>query len=281
MILFKEYHSCCVVSLPNQTFNVNRQRIKSMNLFDTNSAEYAAAFQSMLRSTDERIQIKRMLSQLLCNFSSESIAVDWGAGSGTLTTELLHSFSTVYAVEPNPVFQNILCESCPDAIVIPSGISEAILPVLVDIGIMSHVLYYFPEETWGQVCLEAANHLTSRGILIVILKSCLAGENQMFEAFGSSKCDLSGIVKQLRNHPEFDLRFCSVPARFKINTFEETLSIARFMLNDRPLTSYANIPTEEEFQIYVRKHFWDETEQQGGWNCPQQFAVINRNPFYN
>lgn len=252
-----------------------------MNLFDSNSPEYAAAFQALLRSTDARTHIKRLLAKLLSSFPKDSIAVDWGAGSGTLTSELLQRFSTVYAVEPHPDLQKVLSENCPTVIVIPYGILEANLPASYDVGIMSHMLYYVPDETWGEVCLKAASQLTHKGILIVILKHFVAGENQMFEAFGAYRCDLSCIFRRLNNHPEYEVRFVSTPGRFKTSTFEETLNIARFMLGDRPRESYTNLPTEADFQSYVRRHFWDETQQQGGWDCPQQFAIIRHNSFYN
>lgn len=252
-----------------------------MKFFDSDSPEYAAAFQALLHSTDERTHIKRLLTNLLSDFPQDSTAVDWGAGSGVLTHELLQKFSTVYAIEPHPDLQRVLSESCPAATIIPYGILEANLPTLVDVGIMSHMLYYLPDETWGEVCLKAASHLTHQGILIVILKHFVAGENQMFEAFGASRCDLSCIFTHLKNYPEYEVSFVSTPGRFKISTFEETLNIARFMLSDRPHESYTNLPTEEEFQAYVKRHFWDEAQQQGGWDCPQQFAIIRRNAFYN
>lgn len=252
-----------------------------MELFSSDSPEYAAAFQLLLRSTDERIHIKRLLSKLLPKFSQGSIAVDWGAGSGILTRELLQHFSVVYAVEPNPELQKALSKTYPAAMVFPSEMLEADLPTSVDAGIMSHMLYYLPDESWGEVCLKAASYLTLNGVLIVILKHYLAGENQMFEAFGSSRCDLSCILKTLKNHPEYEVSFVSTPGRFKIKTFEETLNIARFMLGDRPRESYTTLPTEAGFQAYVRKHFWNEAQQQGGWNCPQQFAIIRRNSSYN
>jgi Methyltransferase domain len=255
--------------------------IPKMELFSSDSPEYAAAFQALLRSTDERTHIKQLLTRLLSSFPQDSVAVDWGAGSGVLTRELLQKFSTVYAVEPHPELQQVLSKNCPAANVIPDGILEANLPALVDVGIMSHMLYYLPDDSWGEVCLKAASHLTPKGMLIVILKHFIAGENQMFEAFGASRCDLSCIFRTLKSHPEYEVNFVSTPGCFRINTFEETLNIARFMLGDRSRESYTQLPTEEEFQAYVRKHFWDETQQQGGWNCPQQFAILRRNSFYN
>lgn len=250
-----------------------------MELFNSESPEYAAAFQALLRSTDERIHIQRLLTRLLSHFSQDAIAVDWGAGSGALTHELLQSFRTVYAVEPHLDLQQILAEKCPETIVIPAGIFEADLPVSVDIGIMSHMLYYFPDEIWGEVCLRAASHLTEQGILVIILKHFVAGENQMFEAFGAPRCDLLCIFNQFRTQLEYEVTFFATPGRFKTSSIQETLDIARFMISDRPYESYTKLPTEEEFQAYVRKHFWNETKQQGGWDCPQQVAIVRRNSF--
>ncbi|KAM3109646.1 class I SAM-dependent methyltransferase [Phormidesmis sp. 146-35] len=256
------------------------ESMPQMKLFSSDSPEYAAAFQTLLRSTNERIYIKQMLTQLISGFSQDAIAVDWGAGTGTLTRELLQQFSTVYAVEPHPELQNVLAQNCPAATVIPSGILEAHLPALVDVGIMSHLLYYLPDETWGETCLKAASLLTQQGILVVILKHFTAGENQMFEAFGAAQCDLSCVFNTFKRYPKYEVNFVSTPGRFQTKTFEETLEIARLMLGDRPRDSYHHLPTETEFQAYVRQHFWDDTTQQGGWDCPQQFLIIRRNPFY-
>lgn len=74
-----------------------------MKLLDPGSSEYATAFQALLCSSDERTYIKQLLDELLSTFSQATTAIDWGAGTGALTSDLLQRFCTVYAVEPHPI----------------------------------------------------------------------------------------------------------------------------------------------------------------------------------
>ena len=60
----------------------------------------------------------------------------------------------------------------------------------------------------------------------------------------------------------------------------DRLQIARFMLCDRDADAFSRPPTEEEFQTYVRAHFWDEGTGRGGWECANLFCYVRRNAVY-
>ena len=52
------------------------------------------------------------------------------------------------------------------------------------------------------------------------------------------------------------------------------------MLCDRDADAFSRPPTEEEFQAYVREHFWDERKGTGGWDCKVVFCCVRRNAGY-
>ena len=49
---------------------------------------------------------------------------------------------------------------------------------------------------------------------------------------------------------------------------------------DRDADAFSRPPTEEEFQAYVREHFWDERKGIGGWDCEEVFCYVRRNAVY-
>jgi len=103
----------------------------------------------------------------------------------------------------------------------------------------------------------------------------------MLEDFGAPGFDLYGsLASRMRLHPEFAFSFLRAPASIATTSFAETLTIARFMLCDRDADAFSRPPTEEEFQAYVREHFWDEREGRGGWECANAFCCVRRNAVY-
>ena len=59
--------------------------------------------------------------------------------------------------------------------------------------------------------------------------------------------------------------------------FEDTVAIARFMLNDRAADAYPRPIREEEVRAYVRSHFWDEKHGRGGWRRDALYYLVRRN----
>ena len=103
----------------------------------------------------------------------------------------------------------------------------------------------------------------------------------MLEHFGAPRYDLyEGLARGIRLHTEFDFSFMRAPAPITTTSLEDTLKIARFMLCDRDADAFSRPPTEEEFQAYVREHFWDERQGRGGWKCATAFCCVRRNAVY-
>ena len=241
------------------------------------STEYAVAFATLLRCMGERVAVRQLLRDLFAAYPTKSPAVDWGAGGGDLTSLLLEHFHPVYAVEPQPAMRAVLATRCPSAQILDGTIMSTVLPTTVAVGLISHVLYHVPEQQWGAYTHHAAKHLTEEGVLIVMLKDVDSGCNQMLDHFGAPRYDLAGVLaREMRRHPEFTCSFRRAPASLTTASFADTLAIARFMLCDRDADAFARSPTEEEFQDYVRAHFWDEEHGTGGWNCDEVVCDVRR-----
>lgn len=240
--------------------------------------EYAEAFTALLRSTEERAYLHRLLRETLSHYPPQSRAVDWGAGSGDLTAVMLERFEHIYAVEPSPAMRARLTQRCPAARVLADTIVSATLPTSVEVGVMSHVLYHIPDHKWGAHVIRAAQHLSRDGVLLVIQSAPDSGGYEMLEHFGAPRFDLyAALAGVVRRHREFDFSLAQAPGRLRTTSFEETLQIARFVLCDRDEDAFSGVPTEEEFQAYVRTHFWDERAGAGGWDHGIVCCTVRRN----
>jgi SAM-dependent methyltransferase len=240
--------------------------------------EYASAFATLLRATDERVRIDRLLRETMAHYPAESSAVDWGAGSGALTRVLLERFRRVYAVEPSPSLRATLETNCPAAQVIAGTIMSAGPPEPVEVGIISHVLYHVSDHKWGAHVIRAASFLSPGGVLLVTLNDPDAGPNRMLDHFGAWPFDLyASLEGTVRRHPEFDFSFVRVPAVIHTRSFEDTVAVARLTLCDRDEDAFSRPPTEDEFRRYVRDHFWNEAQGQGGWPHSVVVCFVRRN----
>lgn len=247
-------------------------------LIDVGSPEYALAFETLLRNL-ECAKTEEILQRVIRSFARSAKAVDWGAGAGRNTRMLCDWFDTVYAVEPSPTLRAELAKAAPKAKVIEGSIQASALPELVDFGLISHVYYHIPDHEWGSVTMRCASYLAPQGILVVVLKHPGSGCNRMLEAFGAPRFDLFSLADAFRNHPEYSVEFQTMPGRITTSSFEDTMIIARFMLSDRSSSSFSKLPSEQKFENYVRKYFWNNNEKRGGWNCAEVFACVKRNPF--
>jgi hypothetical protein len=255
--------------------------VRPVQRFHLDSAEYAEAFATLVRCAGERVSERQILREICAAYPAVSHAVDWGAGSGDLTSLLVEHFQQVYAVEPHPGMRAVLATRCPRAQIVDGTIMSAVLPTRVEVGLISHVFYHVPDHQWGAYTMHAAQHLTEDGVLIVTLKTVDSGCNQMLEHFGAPRYALQeGLRSVMRLHPECTFAFLRAPASITTTSFAETLQIARFMVCDRDADAFSRPPTEEAFQAYVREHFWDERQGRGGWECATIFCCLRRNAMY-
>ena len=248
------------------------------------SAEYAEAFATLLRSYGSReslyAEVRGLLAELPPDaIAIDAVAIDWGAGSGDLTRVLLEKVSTVYAIEPSATLRTALAEHCPAAQIIDGTIMTVEPPQLANVALLSHVLYHIPDHEWGAHVMRAANFLTPEGVLLVVLKDPDSGCNRMLEHFGAAPFDLfAGLARVIRRHKEFDFTFSHSPHAISMHSLEDTLRVARFMMADRAAESFSWQATEQQFQEYVQTHFWNEARNVGGWFLGDVYCLIRRNP---
>jgi len=247
--------------------------------FHWDTDEYSAAFSTLLRCTGGRDALRRRIREICLSYPADSLALDWGAGGGDLTTLLLERFRRVYAVEPGAAMRAALAERCPGAHVLDGSLRTASPPAEVAVGVLSHVLYHVPDSEWAECTVRAAGHLARDGVLIVALKAPDSGCNAMLEHFGAPRFDLPArLLPAAGVDPELSLSVERLPASFVTSSFEDTLAIARFMLCDRDADAFARTPTEEEFRDYVRTRFWDDGRGAGGWRYDELLCLVRRTP---
>ncbi|MGB7291433.1 MAG: methyltransferase domain-containing protein [Thermodesulfobacteriota bacterium] len=246
--------------------------------FEWDTPEYADAFTTLLRCARGRIYVHRILRGLFSNYPADSHVIDWGAGEGDLTRLMLDRFQYVYAVEPHRGMRSVLAQRYPSAQVLEGTLISTIPPTKVAVGLISHVFYHVPDHKWGAYTIHAANQLAENGVLVVILKDPDSGCNQMLEYFGAPRFDIYDcLATVIQLHTEFDFSFTRVPASISTTSIDDTIKIARFMLCDRDADAFSQSPTEEEFQDYVRTHFWDKGKDAGGWHYEEVFCFVRRN----
>ena len=254
-----------------------------MDLFDFSSSSYARAFQIFIRCCDEKMVIRAFLAQQIRSLSppitGEDLAIDWGAGTGVLTQELVRHFRRVAAVEPLAEFCAQLRQTCPTADIYEGTILAPHFPRdlgLARFSVCAHVLYHVADEDWAAHILHAAAFLAMGGQLIVILSHPGSGCQQMIAEFGGRKFDLYALAPVLGMRREFSLHYVPLTSAVRTTTFDDTLALARLMVASRPATQYSNLPTEAEFQAYVRRRLWDEATQTGGWDLPNVALVVTK-----
>jgi hypothetical protein len=245
--------------------------------YDWSTADYADAFQTLLRCSAEVATREKFLEQLVENRPAGEVAIDWGAGSGDLSGLLLEQFDRVIAVEPSEEMRKLMNERYPQLEVVNGDVRTAVPPVQVDLAVMSHVLYHIPDAEWLDTTIRVADFLTASGTLVVFMKNAESGCNRMLEHFGAPRFDVrvqySGSDDR---RSDFQFEFEQLPAGIRTNSFEDTLKIARFMMCDRESEAFRSLPSEDVFQNYVRAEFWDEQTGYGGWSYDLVICLIRR-----
>jgi hypothetical protein len=131
--------------------------------FHWGDAAYAEAFATLVRCAGERVEERQILRELFAAYPATSHAVDWGAGSGDLTSLMVEHFQHVYAVEPHPGMRAVLATRCPRAQILDGTIMSTVLPTQVEVGLISHVFYHvfpsachpktsWPSPIWTLIC---------------------------------------------------------------------------------------------------------------------------------
>jgi SAM-dependent methyltransferase len=250
---------------------------EKMKLLEAGSPEYKQAFELCLGLGSGGATLEERL-EAWTRPLPRRVAVDWGAGGGRASALLCQRFERVYAVEPSPAMRASIAGAAPEAIVVAGDLQSAVIPEAVDFGLINHVLYHLPEADWGRLVLDCAARLSAGGALCISQKHPAAGCGDLMEHFGARRFDLYRLLDAFRGQETFSIEFASTPGRLSMRSFEDTLTVARFVLSDRTAREFSRLGSEREFRDFVREHFWNEELQQGGWDNPKVYATIRRNP---
>ncbi|WAR43509.1 class I SAM-dependent methyltransferase [Methylomonas rapida] len=245
--------------------------------FHWQDADYATAFNTLLRASGERPHVHAFLRKLIDQYPTTGLALDWGAGDGDLTQLLASHFDNILAIEPNSSLRAGLIAACPKAVILDGTLSTAMPPGNVDVGIISHVFYHIPDHKWSAYVLRAARCLSEHGTLVVMLKDANSACNRMLEHFGATRFDLvATLLPIMQRHTEYNYRLERLPGSFSTSNLQDTLDIARLMLCDRDADAFCRPLLEETFVDYVKTHFWNENTQSGGWHYDVMMFTMSR-----
>src|SRR5690349_9403824 len=91
---------------------------KRINVFNSASKEYHAAFKTFLACTDQKEKAMAHLEHELTKLPRRTTFVDVGAGTGKLTAHFAPKFKATIAIEPNPSLISELRTNCPDVTIL-------------------------------------------------------------------------------------------------------------------------------------------------------------------
>lgn len=120
--------------------------------------------------SDEKFTVRALLEEMFGEQKFER-ALDIGPGAGHISEPLARRTKNLVFVESDPNYAELLKQQFPSSKVIVSDFRDAELSGNFNLILLSHVLYYQPEETWLSSCQRLLDMLSERGELLVILNS--------------------------------------------------------------------------------------------------------------
>ncbi|QDU61714.1 Trans-aconitate 2-methyltransferase [Planctomycetes bacterium Pan216] len=247
--------------------------------YSRDSEDFARDYQALLRCV-KRPTTEQLYERVLDRYPKKSIVVDFGAGSGTLTKELVERYETVHAVETNAELREILIRDCPTANTIDATITSFDMEGEFDIGIMRHSLYFVPDHRWPGTVAAVASHLSEFGVLLVTL---LHPEQPIFgvmEALGAPRIDAFQLISALRLFPEFRVEQVATYETIESESFQDVCAVARYTLNHRGREDYGRPVDDYTFERFVEQFLWDARRKEASWPYPSISLLIRRNDYW-
>ncbi|MET9514836.1 methyltransferase domain-containing protein [Streptomyces sp. NPDC002994] len=235
-----------------------------VRVLDVSSAAYRRAFELFLAGTDEKAVTHARLADLVAGLERRRVFLDVGAGAGETTAHLGQHFERTVAVEPSASMRERLLQACPDAVVVArpiesaDGADGADLKGKADLALLSHVLYYLPEEAWLPTLRRVLGWVAPGGTLLVMLQSPGNACMRMVEHFTGTRFDLRPIARQLRGQEPEQVSGWSIETldvRYRTRRFAEAMDVAEFMVNVPVLPTLDPLPARADLVAYVEKHF--------------------------
>src|SRR5271170_6340770 len=96
--------------------------VATVGVYDSQSVAYHHAFQVFLDHTDQKVNARRWLDDLVRALPMRRVFVDAGAGNGQVTSWFMDRFERTIAIEPSPSLSAELRRVCPGATVLAGTI---------------------------------------------------------------------------------------------------------------------------------------------------------------
>jgi SAM-dependent methyltransferase len=248
--------------------------IAKIEVYDSQTEKYHDAFRVFLDHTDQKVNARRALEDLLQTLPARRVFLDAGAGNGQVTAWFQDKFERTLAIEPNPSLSAELRQTCRGAEVFPVKILDAQPTAAADLVLCSHVLYYIDPSAWLAHMSRMASWLTRQGALVIVLQNHETDCMRMLEAFLGRRFNLAALAKEFeREHGrQYLTEFQLVPAHVTASDFNTAYIIAEFMLNLLPMPQPS---ARSALEDYVRKNFADA---RGGFrfSCHQDLLIIRQ-----
>lgn len=237
------------------------------------SAAYRALFKHFLQHTDQKLQAKRWLTDVIDGLPRRNVFVDVGAGDGTLTREIASRFTRTVAIEPNP---DICAElgRIPGVEVRPSAL-EGVEDILgADLVLCSHVFYLIEQSRWLDTVRRLTGWLSPSGSLVIGGQSRDSDCKDLGERFLGERRHLGSLaeLKPALEAAGFSLSMHHVDSHIDTPDFPSAMKIAEFVLNR---SGRAQGLPRGEVEQFVRHHF---VQPSGGYrlSCHQDFYWVHR-----
>ncbi|WP_171165382.1 bifunctional 2-polyprenyl-6-hydroxyphenol methylase/3-demethylubiquinol 3-O-methyltransferase UbiG [Streptomyces sp. I05A-00742] len=231
---------------------------RPVRVLDVTSAEYRRAFELFLAGTDEKSLTHGLLTEVVGELARRRVFLDVGAGEGGTTAWLSRSFERTVAVEPNASMREELHRACPDAVVVAEPLDRAEPGVRADLVLLSHVLYYLPEEEWLPTLERVFGWVAPGGTLLVMLQNPGNACMRMVRHFTGVRFDLRPAVRRLLERQAERVAGWSVDTldnHYRAGRREDALDTAEFMVNVPTLRDLDPLPARAELAAYVDEHF--------------------------
>ena len=253
---------------------------KFLSVYNSDTPQYQQSFATFLQHTNQKIEAKKRLDQIIQQLKHKQVFIDVGAGSGEITARYSNSnsplkFAHTIAIEPNQNLCQQLRLKCPEIEIISRPIAQVKIVNLADLIICSHVFYYIPKNQWLINLETIASWLKPGGILILILQNYQTDCMKMIYKFLGKYYNLVALKDRfLQAHSsEYQAKIELVKAKVQVNNFTEAYTIAEFMFNC--FTIPKPPPLRQDIEEYLQQHF--TTDNGYLLSCDQDILVIKKN----
>ncbi|WP_032112896.1 class I SAM-dependent methyltransferase [Candidatus Paracaedibacter symbiosus] len=183
-----------ILAEKNCTDPQHPKNIKPSNVFDSR-VDYLASLDLLNKCSTETRHIKEFIIKAIFPAIKNKFSfLDVGVGNGQITHSIANHFSSVTLVDP--VAESLKKISLPlkNLIKINKSILDVDLsPLSFDFILLSHVLYYIPENKFAPLLQQLYERLNKGGCLLIVISEGLE-KKQIIEDFGGHDWGLESLI---------------------------------------------------------------------------------------